>query len=134
MAYNEKDFQTALVCGLMSKGRELKGTPIAYLYNGVQLPGLPETDLPYAVILHLYSIDEHYVIFSNKPIKVESQNDNELWAEDWGNGYKYQNGTWVEHDFSYTMLFGRVVWGNHDIYSDNGTLYLSKSEPIPVYE
>ena len=147
MAYNERDFQTAIVCGLMSKGRELKGNkaPIAYLYNGVQLPKLPEWDkskYPYAVIV--LDINDIYNLFiSTKPIiyaglsKIASSGAVKL--------YKHQNDTWnLTNDYGEGAWSGKSYvspkWSNPDLlYGDYftdkvGTVFLTASEPIPVYE
>ena len=154
MAYNEKDFQTALVCGLMSKGRELKGTPIAYLYNGVQLPGLPEWDkskYPYALVISDGSDDGSVLyLLSEKAGYRERTTDNGAYYEFIATAetdlfvYNSENGSAWEYLVDYSTgkndeIIGGykhfyAEWSNHDILNTDGTIYLSASEPVPVYE
>lgn len=153
MAYNERDFQTAIVCGLMSKGRELKGNkiPIAYLYNGVQLPKLPEWDkskYPYAVIRSYRSLvstnpityaDKYALyIMSVRPYKKSGYENLGISADGYLRSVTCANGAWGEFgaEVSINTAWGGYIpfWTNTDILNEDETVYISASEPIPVYE
>lgn len=134
-------------------GRQIAGQrkavekqPIAYLFNGVQLPPLPDWDketYPYAVIHSAVSGGGYYLyLHSDTPsVHVESS-AGELW-------YGTPNATTIsmhvypsfETEWKYQLTYGgasamlkQVVWANHDILNSDGSVYLSASDPIPVYE
>ena len=145
--YNEKDFQTALVCGLMAKGRDLKGerTPLAYLYNGVQLPMLPEVE-GYAVI---YESGKSYAleIYENITYDYYQGTDSKWWSvysvgQYWWYDYDSTTNSWVLYETNRTeepeYMFGvkkhSRLWSNFDISDESGAVYFEASEPVPVYE
>lgn len=136
MAYNERDFQTALVCGLMSKGRELKNKqPIACLYNGVQLPGLPEVEYPYKVIAYLDVAQLYRVYCCLEKCTVTGATVSFKAPYVW---YSCSGDTWEymgEETSDSTPIIAMVtpIWANHDILQGD-TAYLEASKPVPVYE
>ena len=123
----------------------VKGEPVAYSYNGVVLPKLPEWDketYPYAVIatandsIHLFCCASPYpyayetdgvesVRLSSNPdilFVVNMPNNNA-----WGAGYEWKLGL--------SVLKDNVIWTNVDILNPDGTIAVPKSpNPIPVYE
>lgn len=119
------------------RGKERE--PVAYLYNGVRLPKLPEWDretYPYALIFVNSTTNKYCCVF----LKSEATVDNTgIYLLLWGDYYQLEDGAWASHT---GQNGGRAVWANYDIYvSDNenygelaGTLYLATSEPVPVYE
>lgn len=114
-----------------------KRTPVAYLYNGVRLPGLPEWDkvkYPYAFIASQNSRWFLYCFSDEK--KVSSAGSVTIIAP--GAGFIYGDNRWEEYSSGGLLL--RPIWSNYDIYysdtSDDelsGTLYLANSEPVPIY-
>ena len=129
--------------------------PIAYLYNGVRLPKLPEWDkekYPYAFIQTFgdTSGDPEYdyaywlVCMSASADYFYHSNDNEYCFG--GDPYlekcpaiaymKLQNSNeWVfhkEYDNYFIERWNPVIWTNFDL--DLGELKVDASEPIPVYE
>lgn len=117
-----------------------------YLYNGVELPELPEWDkeaFPYAYIKSSsasisWSVGAH-LLCAKAPVLVF----------DTDSGYPIFNAdvdciqcyapfeTMVWESFSAThrlqdSRFGGLFWSNFDIYTTDGTLYLAASDPIPV--
>lgn len=118
-----------------------------YLYNGVELPALPElTDdekeqYPYWVI---FSRSPHYRLFlADKPAIYKLYSGisavyfeigtrairystpiglDEPWSEMDGNPFVVEDKTYL----------GADCWTNHDIYDSDGTLYLAASDPVPV--
>ena len=114
-----------------------------YLYNGVELPALPESELPNAYITHSLT-NGSYLLFAsdNKAYRWEEQNvvaffdggkykvylfENDNWA--YKNEVEFINSATISDDATAT-----VIWANSDIYSRFGesVLYLAASDPIPV--
>lgn len=169
----KKDFWNGVACGLCGSGtpnfsdtspfgvgyitgcklralRERK--PIAYLYNGVQLPPLPEWDretYPYVYIAYReLTIGPAYIAYLTKePLCRKSDGAtcsqtgssffccssnytpayDDAWLNDayetpWGE-YKATGGGYPP------------IWANYNMLSiEDGSVYLSASDPIPVYE
>lgn len=116
-----------------------------YLYNGVELPALPEWDKethPYAVIrvatfalftkallyimqdFHLYDADSFQSTTGDMVCSI-------TWTT--ANGMD-TDAEWSEFGETGTSTFGlaETIWSNFDIYNEDGTLYLAASEPVPV--
>lgn len=107
-----------------------------YLYNGIELPALPEYDktaYPYAVIeksqygenlyyFHAFTeaptMDGNNVWLNGNRIYCSSNN-----GKDWGTFY---NGV--------ANYYGKVFikWTNTDILNTDGTIYLAATDPVPV--
>lgn len=139
-------------------GRQIAGQrrtqekqPIAYLYNGVQLPALPEWDketYPYA---HIAFTDSRYFvyIFSQPPTTWKrtdyfpTTNTYEvngmksgIWnaaIHDPGQNIWYDFGEPNDNQYGWNKLTN-IVWANYDVLYADGSAYLEASDPIPVYE
>lgn len=129
------------------------GEPIAYSYNGVTLPALSESDLEYAVIIYS-GLDVTYFLnmFDEQPIAhnvyYEYYDTTQLHigrpegcrVQFWGSsrdGWDKQTKptTDRDNDNGWAMANSdRVHWTSHDILNEDGTIYLSASDPVPVYE
>ena len=121
---------------------EVQKEPVAYLYNGVELPALPERDkqtYPYAYIVHG---DSTYKIrFCSVPLVAvnlaQILSNTSSYHGEYEINYKLENGERVDETYAGGCW---AVWSNTDIYykdslSDvGGTLAMVASEPIPVYE
>ena len=128
--------------------RKQERVPVAYLYNGVRLPGLPDAQgyqnafigtlkLGTNTTTFLYLLDfipkaTEYQFGIKKLIGIGSY----LYC-----GIKGSASTlrWADADPGEATgePFGMVftsIWSNVDVYNDDGTLYLAASEPVPVYE
>lgn len=135
-----------------------KKQPIAYSYNGVILPALPEWDremYPYAVIRHskAYSYTVNGVTYSDVEKYALVVADEPFYGEDVADGYGAGCmfsilKTWIcrTPELS-TWEFGEGInspgvsrpvpgiWANHDVLDkDSEEVYISASEPIPIYE
>lgn len=133
-----KSLINGLLCGLVTPGR-LGRTPVAYSYNGVVLPKLPEWDrekYPYAVISavglvsFMVSSSQRYIDDDGKYLHSAADNSWIMW--------RLENNEWVLHN-SGTSTAGSTsgsypTWSNYDIANADGTIYLADSEPVPVYE
>lgn len=107
--------------------------PIAYLYNGVQLPPLPEWDrdmYPYAFMHKAL----HYQLWVGEEITYNGANIGIAGAY---LHYYSDNAEWIElSGGTDVMICGiqDVEWANFDVLNSDGSVYLSASDPIPVYD
>lgn len=144
-------FLKGLALGLAGKPLEFAPgkEPVAYLYNGVRLPKLPESKYPHAYINKYTTIDlkkRYSIIFTDKPVADHTGN---IYCEDvyytQYNCYEADitNGVWtlaVEDKF--TDIVGsthgpvsQIIWSNYDIlYADSTVVSFEASDPVPVYE
>lgn len=131
--------------GRILAGQRRKREPIAYLYGSVKAPALPQSDLPYAVIFTWNNITTCLLLSStttyrlyDEPGFFGSQDGNSV-------GYRLKDGTWVEYGIGLTYHADEkactpssvtsVKWANYDVMvKDKGTVSVSASEPVPVYE
>ena len=146
--FDIRSWLTGYMLGLAGKPLPIigSGEPIAYLYNGVQLPKLPEWDkekYPYAYIsLSQIDIGIYELILTDSEKTVDndgtialSRAKGDVFTE-----YYCINGEWVLQDYS--AIFATATWCSADLYYHNyswmgelaGKLYLKASEPVPVYE
>lgn len=133
--------------------RRVTKEPVAWLYNGVRLPPLPECyGYGYAIVRHLNPSDDAdgyraFAYLSKTPfvwslgkIKPPEGSLNYLWydqkaADYWG---KDVHSEWV-YDSTSDGISGfssdSVTWTSHDILNSSGSItYVYGSEPVPVYE
>lgn len=115
--------------------------PIAYLYNGVRLPKLPEWDrgvYPYAVIVvlsngtyRLLCTAEQVTHVYSEFILISNTTANYTFIS-----YDLVDGEWEQVNKGAMVP---AIWTNHNLYyheteEEAGELYMAASEPIPVYE
>lgn len=118
--------------------------PVAYLYNGVRLPKLPEWDkeaYPYAVI-YKNNLGKYKLLCSANRI-IESIDGTgqatgyfQIPDGDWLRT-GYSDGIWgdfAQHSGQELLTLYTLIWTNTDIHYADGTVYLAYSEPVPVYE
>ena len=119
-------------------GRRIAGQrqrkPTAYLYNGVNLPPLPAMKEAFyfiglrAGVYHVYSYSSIKTVRSDGTMAVLAYTDS----------YTLNGDKWEENRTG--ALNFTPIWANHNIlYSDSaegvgGTVFLSASEPVPIYE
>ena len=145
-----RSFKTGLALGLMGAPLPYTGKePVAYKYNGVRLPKLPEwyTELykktyPYVVIYDSTKYGPGYYLYlcSMKPIPTSStvyfriaDADHphllsicESPFSEWGEAELKSNGV--------TVSQSNLVWVNTDFVNEDGSVYFAASDPVPVYE
>lgn len=108
-----------------------------YLYNGVELPELPKWDkkqYPYALIdnpSHILIIGEsvkytntssgYTVYFSGDCLNYMLDEAGDKWIIRPGDGTVLGNA------------IKNIIWSNTDILNEDGSVYLSASEPVPTY-
>lgn len=157
--------KASFICGWLT-GRRIAGqrkktekVPVAYLYNGVRLPKLPEWDresYPYAVIFSY----EGTSYTSGEPItqytlycvaeKWQFHAPSDTWYSTYWckiptpycycthiGGETSWRDNWTEgtgEGMSVPRTGRTPVWSNFDITDTGGTVCLAASEPVPVYE
>lgn len=118
---------------------------IAYLYNGVRLPKLPEWDreaYPYAAITYKKHVDGSWGATLFASVTKYTATSTGLYSGSLSIGnieFSVDNKTesWEAKSGVYTYP---IIWANYDVYYSDiaedvgGTLYLAASDPIPVYE
>lgn len=106
-----------------------------YLYNGIELPSLPDYDktaYPYVYIhMGVSSTTDHKIyllVLSNTQITTSTGLTHGCnYACHVGDGYEFK---WKEQGYA---LMGVVVWSNYDIINPNdGSVYLAASVPLPI--
>lgn len=121
-----------------------------YLYNGVELPALPDWDktvFPYAYIwtIALFPGDTpsiYKLTIHQTPLLYGTVNGSQSIYINAGTTAIY-NCKLTDGEFKTWEYFGETgvsetttvdpIWVNHNVYSDtDGTLYLAASEPVPV--
>lgn len=126
-------------------GGENEKEPVAYLYNGVRLPAIPEYDkaaYPYSVITYSGTTNKNAILCVSdksptmddngklvhanysKYVKYYWANGSEEWADN-GSGVTTTGTLWPGNS---------SFWTNTDILNADGSVYLEASEPVPVYE
>lgn len=116
---------------------------VGYLYNGVQLPALPEWDrvtYPYAVIKDGYfGIGELLLVFKSIQYNDDDSSNRllSLIAGDYKKFTAKSDGTaWYEGDATEDLnaAISRLIWSNFDILNNDNSVYLAESNPVPIYE
>lgn len=154
MKYDKRSFLAGLTVGMQLKGWASVGgiggkEPVAYLYNGVRLPKLPEWDkekYPYIVIDNSYYIGEVrpsacelYALREMPTLLNPGYGDIDGFLFDKFADHVYcriENDVWGAFKTSgmdETTMF-HIIWTNFDLYYEDGTLHMAASEPVPVYE
>ena len=161
-----KSLQYGISLGLSGKPLPISGgepsvpdqpEPVAYLYNGVRLPKLPEWDretYPYAVIygtesngnlvyaLDVYSTPLRLTTKSSGSVYLGVNSSGEYWgvsmygypwSDEPRNTFENYGGRMISGTDSGSMQYD-IVWANSDVLNEDGSVYLAASDPIPVYE
>lgn len=124
---------------------EVQKEPVAYLYNGVRLPKLPEWDretYPFAVLRSTGEETAPYAVYYSK--QTPTLNDSgkvfvcSLAYPGMVTYCDYIDGALVWRDTSTTLITSTsvdgVFWTNTDILDSTGEVYLAASDPAPIYE
>lgn len=132
---------------LCAKGR----TPVAFLYNGVRLPPLPEWDgtaYPYAIIYcesNNTTTDYYLRVYSSEPAVYSSANlmlvpynggTFQRMYTAFGEGKENSLGAPKEVSYDAANVAKYAIWANFDIrVKGTNNVYFEKSDdPDPVYE
>lgn len=137
--FDLKAWLTGLALGLAGKPLPLsmeKREPIAYLYNGVQLPPLPDGVYSHNMLVHSSSYGRGINIllsFINKPVHPESAGypmdpDIVYWA------YDKTDYLWEKANISIPSSDLTYIWADFDYCDSSGNVLCAVSEPVPVYE
>ena len=138
-----------LLIGRLIAGQRKKQEkePVAYFYNGVRLPPLPEWDettYPYALIY--YSNSGFYALyaFSCEPAAGSKSNlalvpyngqDGQCISTIFGEGKANSFGEPEEFKVLLSSVTSGVIWTNFDLrFRGTDDVYFEASDPVPVYE
>lgn len=132
-----------LLAGLCSRPLPMGARePVAYLYNGVRLPGLPEewnpVTHPFAFMYR--SVNGYRVIFSENPFYETADDGTWLICVTVGEPALQANFAGTEWKDWETVRISRicsaavVTWANFDVVDSEGNTILAASDPVPVYE
>ena len=130
--------------------RRKRRLPVAYLYNGVRLPKLPEWDktaYPYAYIVQATGLGKtSYTLCVCASMIAEHQEGTENWGLFATNvmktkAIKTDATEWPVLTFYREARFklcnypsDYVFWCNHSFDGPNGEEWITASDPVPVYE
>lgn len=120
-----------------------------YLYNGIELPELPEwgnDEYPYVLITRVIASDTYWLDFSAYTVIPHIGTTNGRPSIDFANSYvryKMVDGVWTEVEIDSAIMASYltntdgsaridVVWCNTDILNKDGSVYLAASDPVPV--
>ena len=114
--------------------------PVAYLYNGVELPKLPYRDEEYSNTTIVYGTSTT-LYFTNYPgtgydsnLYFSGQNGNAVKAIE----YALKNGIWQERErWEGERGIGHrgFIFTSYDLYHPStGEIVLAATEPVPIYE
>ena len=148
MTEKDKDFLEGLAISAACHVLPVrKKQPIAYSYNGVILPALPEWDrerYPYMCMTTNSSNSVVNLHMSSEPVVYDGKLNVTMirtayvpkprlfvsWTEN--------NNAWgeiAEPSTDYNIYYSNpLIWTNTDIVKSNGDVYMAASEPVPVYE
>lgn len=114
-----------------------------FLYNGVELPGLPEWDktrYPYAFI-YIVTLDGttgvYTLVMTSSNVMSYDGNGIICTAANVGQRYTVSGEEWVAAAGSDDFYIKRdnlifTVWANFDVLNSDGSVYVAASEPVPV--
>jgi hypothetical protein len=124
-------------------------------YVGVVAPGLPVVDgYDYMAISRFVSNGVTTYTADFTTVKLVSNEvafgyrigfDNSIYAEGYLGQYRLSESKWEQlaidmtidtssDFFKYDTENDHLIWTNHDIVNEDGTVYLAAIEPIPIYE
>ena len=143
------------IFGTLSRGTFPQRNPVAWLYNGVRLPGLPVVEgKPYKEIHYCDPEDDYQgigyymVTFYSTPYYVNTEDGRTYYSADgemvWFGATWNPDGS-VRDGFedpeieqykkdSWSGTLSSIVWTNFDVCDTAGNVLLAGSEPVPVYE
>lgn len=125
-----------------------KQQPIAYLYNGVRLPALPEFDGYAHMVVHKIGDTFYMRAYENKPTTTLYKPifypayDRLVADGEWHSAHMEESEAgdyWFTHSEpsddskGAVLAIAEIVWANFDVLNSDGTLYLAASDPIPIY-
>lgn len=130
-------------CGDSYKDNYTERLPVAYSYNGTELPALPEYDTtayPYAFIFTNSSGTTNFY-YSNQPFHgYSSVMDLVTNLTDCTLGtYKISNGAWIvgtaPQEYATKVIATNIpFWANYDVLDSREQLWCAASDPVPIYE
>ena len=114
-------------------------------YVGAVLPKLPKERADYKYAFVSWGLGCKYLFLTNEEcmIGLIDGETKGLVGKEWTLhyiSYEYNpdvSDSWalsIENGYTETAGLISPFWSSHDLYNSDGTLYLTGSEPVPVYE
>lgn len=137
---------TAFFQGRRIAGQRQKKVPVAYLYNGIRFPAIPNSEnFPCLMISYdpyVFGDGEHYLAWASSAPWKKAAYGFQMAQTGSGYGYEYDANTdsWkkgVEWEDKYAngLVFPvNPIWTNTDALNQDGTVYLEATAPVPIYE
>lgn len=136
MTDNMRSCVEGLILALCGKAYQYPtAEPVAYLYNGVRLPKLPEWDKTVHPFAYISEMGGEYFLVTAR-IKAYDTSiivTPGLVSSGRIQVYEVVDGAWIETADASSMNH-TIVWCNHNIVGADEAVVLHASEPIPVYE
>lgn len=141
-----KGFVNGVLFSLVGKPLPItQKEPVAYLYNGMRLPDInsvwDKETYPYAFICHTSNPNSYTLHLNPQSAVIEGDHVHTrgygVFYANWGgnNKWSYLGTQWTEGEWTkISSITDGCQWSNHDIINEDGSVYLSASKPIPVYE
>lgn len=112
--------------------------PVAFLYNGVRLPGVPVAEgMEFAFI---YKLTSTYTVVFTDSYEFGSNSENVFWhitVPDGNQAYMLTpENEWrqLSSTSAREVNYEYIIWANFDVPAPSGEVYLAASAPVPVYE
>ena len=146
------------IFGTLSRGTFPQRNPVAWLYNGVRLPGLPVVEgFDKAKFTHkmIYfsngsgdDVASYAFIAFSEPLYLNLDDNTLRWSATGeyiyfanfaladgspGEMWSFTDGPYNKDDW-WGNFGEHVIWTNYDICDTTGAVHLAGSEPVPVYE
>lgn len=132
----DNEVKWMIVGKLLGRGLIAQKEPVAYLYNGLRFPALPERDetaYPYAYILkNMWG--SYMLLFSTSPATHDAGSEEGYYSISGLKFYGREGDPEWEPQGTAGLQLGRGIWCNTPLYNYDGSLYLAASDPVPVYE
>lgn len=131
-----RSFQNGLSLGLCGKALPWKAEPVAWLYNGVEYPVLPNEVSQYPCAVIVKGVTPAKLLIS---AAVPVLDQTLLIFSAPGKTYTVKDGKWTEYnDFSDStrwmesgLFSGYIKWANVKIVSSNGTVIEPGTDSVP---
>lgn len=115
--------------------------PVAYLYNGVRLPKLPEWDremYPFAIVGKTFNVYRFWacaVQAAPGPLGDGSSVAFQYTIDGECQRWSLVDEVWTDDGIrdDDALASTAAVWANYDLQKTDGTVYIAASEPTPIY-
>lgn len=116
-------------------------TPASYLFGGVALPPLPETDKAYAFMYESWWPSTNYTLFLAREIQYKqlASGDYDVVAVDYESYAcfpEHEKPEWTQSIYGESLAVcavQKVTWANFDVLNADGSVCLPATDPVSVF-